>query len=124
LEITDNPDYKRRSQHGIVYPKILSKFATVMTTGNDGCDIDGGRDIAYEKIIAECRFWSESSQPIFVPEDIPDIVNWPALSQQCAEWMEDAKRIAVVGYRKVLEDGPDVCDSQSDSEHSDHGEMS
>jgi hypothetical protein len=22
----------------------------------------------------------------------------------------------------VLEDGPDVCDSESDSEHSDHGE--
>jgi hypothetical protein len=37
--------------------------------------------------------------------------------------MEDAKRIAVAGYRKVLEDGPDVCDSESDSEHSEHGEM-
>jgi hypothetical protein len=36
--------------------------------------------------------------------------------------MEDAKRIAVVGYRQVLEDGPDVCSSKSDVEYSDHGE--
>jgi hypothetical protein len=33
-----------------------------------------------------------------------------------------AKRIAVVGYRQVLEDGPDMCDSESDSDHSDNGE--
>jgi hypothetical protein len=32
--------------------------------------------------------------------------------------MEDAKRIAVAGYRQVLEDGPEVCDSESG-----HGEM-
>jgi hypothetical protein len=36
--------------------------------------------------------------------------------------MDDARQIAVAGYRQVLEDGPDVCDSESDSEHSDHGE--
>jgi hypothetical protein len=37
------------------------------------------------------------------------------------EWIEDAKRIAVAGYRQVLEDGRDVCDSESDAEYSDHG---
>jgi hypothetical protein len=37
--------------------------------------------------------------------------------------MEDAPQIAVAGYRQVLEDGPDVCDSESDSENSDHSEM-
>jgi hypothetical protein len=36
--------------------------------------------------------------------------------------MEDAKRIAVAGYRQVLEDGKDVCNSESDAEYSDHGE--
>jgi hypothetical protein len=36
--------------------------------------------------------------------------------------MDDAKRIAVVGYRQVLADGKDVCDSESDAEYSDHGE--
>jgi hypothetical protein len=36
--------------------------------------------------------------------------------------MEGARRIAVASYRQVLEDGPDVCSSESDSENSDHGE--
>jgi hypothetical protein len=36
--------------------------------------------------------------------------------------VEDAKRIAVAGYRQVLEDGKDICSSESDAEYSDHGE--
>jgi hypothetical protein len=36
--------------------------------------------------------------------------------------MEDAKWIAVAGYRQALEDGRDVRDSESDAEYSDHGE--
>jgi hypothetical protein len=36
--------------------------------------------------------------------------------------MEDARQIAVGAYRRVLENGPDRCDSESDLEHSDHGE--
>jgi hypothetical protein len=37
--------------------------------------------------------------------------------------MEDAKRIAVAGYHQVLEDDPDVWNSESDAEYSDHGEQ-
>jgi hypothetical protein len=37
--------------------------------------------------------------------------------------MEDAKRIAVAGYRQVLEDGKDLCDSESNAEYSDQVEM-
>jgi hypothetical protein len=36
--------------------------------------------------------------------------------------MADAKRIAVAGYKQVLEDGPDVCNSESGAAYSDHGE--
>jgi hypothetical protein len=36
--------------------------------------------------------------------------------------MEDGKRIAVAGYRRVLEDDPEMCTSQSSAEYSDHGE--
>jgi hypothetical protein len=36
--------------------------------------------------------------------------------------MDDAKPIAVAGYRQVSEDGKDLCDSESDAEYSDHGE--
>jgi hypothetical protein len=36
--------------------------------------------------------------------------------------MEGARRVAVAGYRQLLEDGPDTCNSESDAEYSDHGE--
>jgi hypothetical protein len=36
--------------------------------------------------------------------------------------MGHARRIAVAGHRQVLEDGRDVCESESDKEDSDHGE--
>jgi hypothetical protein len=59
---------------------------------------------------------------ILLREDSLDLTSWPVLLQHIKEWMEDAKRIAVAGYRQVPEDGKDVCDSASDAEHSDHGE--
>jgi hypothetical protein len=36
--------------------------------------------------------------------------------------MEHARQAALAGHSQVLEDGPDACDSESDSDHSDHGE--
>jgi hypothetical protein len=38
--------------------------------------------------------------------------------------MEDARRIAVAGYKQVLEDSSDVCSSESEAEYCDRGEMS
>jgi hypothetical protein len=45
------------------------------------------------------------------------------LADNAESWMSDAKRIAVVGHRSVLEDGPDVCNSESEAKYSDHGEQ-
>jgi hypothetical protein len=36
--------------------------------------------------------------------------------------MEEAKLIAVGSYWLVIEDGPDVCNSESSAQYSDHGE--
>jgi hypothetical protein len=36
--------------------------------------------------------------------------------------MVDARQIATGGFKQILENGRDVCDSESDSENSDHGE--
>jgi hypothetical protein len=38
------------------------------------------------------------------------------------EWREEAKTIAVAGYRRVLEDGPEFCSSETSVEYSDHGD--
>jgi hypothetical protein len=84
--------------------------------------MDGGHDVAYERIMQECSGWRDDCKPIFVREDSEAIGNWPVLAENVKIWMEDARLIAVGGYRRVLENGPDVCDSESDSENSDHGE--
>jgi hypothetical protein len=55
-------------------------------------------------------------------EGDPRLSRWSILAVNAVEWMEDAKRIAVAGYRRVLEDGRDVCNSEGDAEYSDHGE--
>jgi hypothetical protein len=99
------------------------KFATVMPTGNVGLDMDGGHDIAYERILAECQTSAANCRRLFLPEHSADLGRWPVHAEKASIWMEDARQIAVAGYRQVPEDGPDVFDSESDSENSDHGEM-
>jgi hypothetical protein len=96
-----------------------------MYTGNVGLDMDmdGGHDIAYERIMAECLTWNGNCRPIFMSEDGSDLGNCPVLVEKVSIWMEEARQIAVAGYKQVLEDDPDVCDPESDSENSDHGEM-
>jgi hypothetical protein len=89
---------------------------------NVGPDMDGGHDIAHEKITEGCPGWREDCRPIFLREDSEVIGNWPVFAEKVREWMEEARLIAVGGYKRVLENGPDVPDQERDSEHSDHGQ--
>jgi hypothetical protein len=50
------------------------------------------------------------------------IGNWPVLPEKVLIWMEQAKQVAAEGYKQALEDGSATCNSESDSDHSDHGE--
>jgi hypothetical protein len=77
----------------------------------------------FARIMQDMEAWYPQCRPILIPEGRAEISKWPALAQHCDNWMEDATRIAVSGYKQVLEDGPEVCDSESDSDNSDHGEM-
>jgi hypothetical protein len=44
------------------------------------------------------------------------------LRESFEEWITVARSIAVAGYRRVLEDGHEICSSESSAEYSDHGE--
>jgi hypothetical protein len=101
----------------IVYPKFLNRLGIVLETGNIGLYAEGNRDLAYKKTLEQRATWQEHVCPILVPEDSARRSSWPTLGQHCTEWMEGAKRIAVAGYRQVLEDGPDMCDSEREAEH-------
>jgi hypothetical protein len=116
LENVSDPNFLRRGQRVITHPKTLTKFATVMSTGNVNIDRIGGHEIAYERIFAE------AARSTIIRSSY-----WNWILAVCAEkisiWMEDAKQVAVGGYKQVLEYGPDKCSSERDSENSDHGEQ-
>jgi hypothetical protein len=54
-ENASGPNFERRIQHIIVCPKELTKFETVMTSGNVGLDLEGSHDLEYERIMEECQ---------------------------------------------------------------------
>jgi hypothetical protein len=95
LENVSDPNYLRRGQRVIVYPKFLTKFIPVMTTANVGLDVDGGHDIAYEHIMAECQTRSSECGPLFLPDGDEDLKRLPVLAEKASIWMEDARQIAV-----------------------------
>jgi hypothetical protein len=53
-----------------------------------------------------------------ISEDDHHLDSWSETAGKHQEWMGDAKRIAVAGYKRVLEDSLDVCSSESKSEYS------
>jgi hypothetical protein len=85
-------------------------------------DPDDSKWSAYEAVLKQAASWSDERRLVLLSEDSPDLAKWPVLQANSVEWMEDAKRIAVAGYRQVLKDGKDVCNSESGAEYSDHGE--
>jgi hypothetical protein len=126
LEIVDyeaHPEYKRPGQRVIVYPKFLDRLGGVLATGDPSVDPVDSRRPAYEAILIQSCTWEDSRRPIMSPEESEALTRWPELARNFQEWMEDAKRIAVPGYRQVLEDGPEFCFSESEAEDSDHGEV-
>jgi hypothetical protein len=57
-----------------------------------------------------------------LPEGDRRLSQSPELARNSEEWMQDANRIAVAGYKQVLEDGPEFCSSESEAEYGDDGE--
>jgi hypothetical protein len=113
LEIVSGVNFLRLQQRAIVYPKILQ--------GRDSSiDFGGNRQKLYEEVAKECAKFAHP--PVFLCEDDPATKQWPELSENVVEWMYKAEQIAIGSFKQVLENGPDVCNSEGDSENSDHGE--
>jgi hypothetical protein len=85
-------------------------------------DLEKERWSVYETILGLQDTWQDSCRPeIYAEGDLLVLQYMP--QETLDECMEEAKTIAAAGYRQVLEDGPDVCNSESEAEYSDHGEM-
>jgi hypothetical protein len=111
---------KRTTQRVVIYPPSLSKLETVLVTGNIGLDTENGHDIAYERISSACSLYE--SPPMFVPSDSQYFRGLDS-ADKVSLWIHTSAQISTGGRRPVLENGPDVCDSESDSENEDHGEV-
>jgi hypothetical protein len=66
--------------------------------------------------------WQYNSRLIILPEDDLRISQWDETRDQDESWIEEAELIAVRAYKMVLEDGPEICTSESSGDNSDHGE--
>jgi hypothetical protein len=106
----------------LVYPKSLDRLGLGYTTGNLGMDPIDSRWPAYDAILAQAASLPDSTRPVLLPEDSEALKNWSGLASSAEEWIEDAKRIAVAGYRQVLGDGQAVCSLESEAEYNDHGD--
>jgi hypothetical protein len=122
--MSQDPTYLRPGQRVVVFPKILDKHATVLNTGNVGHDPVDSRWQIYEMVLNKIRTWPGCNCPVARCEEDLEIGRMPFLAMNVRKWTEDAKRIAVGHYRQVLEDGPEFCSSESDSEWNDQDDSS
>jgi hypothetical protein len=108
---------KRPTQRIVIYPPTLTEFSRVLS--GDPSNLAEGHEIAYERISNAC---SEYIAPLaFYPADSQEFGGIdPA---KVPIWMHTAAQVATGGREQVLEDGADVCNSESDSENEDHGEV-
>jgi hypothetical protein len=117
-----HPDYKPPRQRVVVYPEFLDKLGVVLATRNLGIDQNDSKWPAYEAILSQSMTCGDNCRPMMLPDGDERFSQWPELARNSEEWMEDTKRVAVAGYRQVLEDGPEFCSSESEAGYSDRGE--
>jgi hypothetical protein len=60
--------------------------------------------------------------PVFFSADSQDFGGLD-IADKIQLWMHRAAQVSTGGLRQVLENGQDVCNSESDSENEDHGEV-
>jgi hypothetical protein len=78
-----------------------------------------GHDIAYQRILNACA--SYENLPAFFPSNSAEFAGLD-IAAKVPVWMHTAEEVSIGGRQQVLENGRDVCDSESDSENEEHGE--
>jgi hypothetical protein len=84
------------------------------------CHLADGHEIACERIISASD--SFEHPPKFFQSDHDDFEGL-ADPPKVAEWINLSSQIATADRRQVAEDGPDTCNSDSDSDTEQHGDV-
>jgi hypothetical protein len=95
---------------------MLVHLQSVLTSGDPHLDTENGHELAYQKILLACGKYAEC--PRFFRSDSLDFGDIDAAN--VPKWMNMAEQVSVGGRKQVLEDGADVCNSESDSGHEDY----
>jgi hypothetical protein len=101
---------KRPTQRVVFYPPSLPDLAAVLESGNPELDTENDHNLAYWKILNACSKFE--LPPQFYRSDQVDCLE-SEIAAKVPGWMHSAEQ--------VLEDGNDVCNSESDSDNEDHG---
>jgi hypothetical protein len=107
---------QRSTQRVVIYPPTLYECKRVLS--GDMSDIVNGHEIAYQRISDACSCYV--SAPVFYSADSSEFGGLKP--EKVSLWMHTAAQVSIGGRRQVLEDGPDVCNSESDSDNEDHGD--
>jgi hypothetical protein len=110
----------RQGQRVIIYPPELDRLQVVLSLEKSMWDVADGQEEACERVVAARD--SFEHQPIFFSSDQEDLKHH-ADPTTVAEWMATASQIATGYRRQVPENGPDVMNSESDSDNEQHGDV-
>jgi hypothetical protein len=109
---------KRLSQRIVIYPPFLDKLGEVLGSGDPSCDPETSHAMAYQPIYE--AYQSFETPPKLLTSDSPKLAT-SDFAEKIPLWMTLPHEISIEGRRQVLEDGADVCNSESDSENGDRG---
>jgi hypothetical protein len=108
---------KRTTQRIVIYPPTLPEFSRVLSGGSS--NLGEGHEIAYQPISAACTLFE--SPPAFYSADSQSFGGLDIV-EKVPLWMHTAAQVSIGGRKQILEDGADVCNSESHSENEDFGE--
>jgi hypothetical protein len=105
----------------VIYPKELSQLEAVSSSGDPNVDSEDGNLIAYSAVLQAAQ--SYERPPLFLREDHDSIISDPIKAKKVPGWMNAAAKVATGNRRRVLEDGPDVMNSDDeDALKEEHGD--
>jgi hypothetical protein len=102
--ILDKEEHQR-GQRIVIFPKELTQFEAILTSGDLSLDSEDGHDRAYAHLIQHCQ--SYENPPLFIKEDHARSFDDPIIAQNVSECMAAARQVATGSRKRVLENGAD-----------------
>jgi hypothetical protein len=110
---------KRPAPRVVIYPPSLIHLQSVLETGDLSLDGENGHEHGCQKILLACG--KDAECPRFFPSDSQEFGGLD-IADSVPRWIHMAAQVSVGGRKQVLEDGADVCNSESDSDREDRGD--